>query len=70
MLGVTTRRCKPREKIGLKHNNILADGFRKNHRNPSGDTIKAQCTETIGVAPLKKKGQVHSDPVKKATNSA
>ena len=47
--------------------NILADGLQEKSQKPFWRYIKAQRTETIGVAPLKEKGQVYSDPVKKAS---
>jgi hypothetical protein len=48
-------------------NNILADGLQEESQKPFWRYIKAQRTGTIGVAPLKEKGQVHSGPVKKAS---
>ena len=48
-------------------NNILAEGLENNSQKPFWRYIKAQRTEPTGVSPLKEKGQVHSDPVKKAT---
>ena len=47
-------------------NNILSEGLENKSQKSFWRYIKTQRTESSGVAPLKEKGQIHSDPGKKA----
>jgi hypothetical protein len=41
--------------------------FRKNHRNPSGETSRPNVPKLLELLIIKEKGQVHSEPMKKAS---
>ena len=45
---------------------ILTEGLEQGSQKPFWSYIKSQRTETVGVAPLKQNGTVHSEPGKKA----
>ena len=47
-------------------NKVLSDGIDSNSNKPFWKYIKAQKTESIGVAPLKDKGQINLTPLQKA----
>ena len=48
-------------------NNILSEVLEEKSNRPFWRYIKAQRTEAFGVAPLKEKGHVYSDSIKKAS---
>jgi hypothetical protein len=51
----------------LQRQPFIVQRLQEKSQKPFWRYIKAQRTEPIGVTPLKEKGQVNSDPVKKAS---